>query len=120
MTDRDGFEVVECNCVDDAAHRADCNCDHVEVCECEHPDDAHGFADSIHATLDQASRDVRNAVTSGMAAAEPVFRNKVAPALAQASAKLSDLTTSAQKSTAERAGIADDTAPGEQIGHGLA
>jgi hypothetical protein len=111
MTDNDEFvNVVECTCVDEN-----------DKCEaCESDDESRGFSDSVHATLDQASRDVRNALTSGLAAAEPVFRNKVAPALAQASAKLSDMSTNAQKSTAERAGLADDTAPSEQIGHGLA
>jgi len=117
MTDKDGFVEVDCSC---AEHHDNCECDHEGVCECEHVDDTHGFADSIHATLDQASRDLRNAVTSGMAAAEPVFRNKVAPALAQASAKLSDMSTTAQKSTTERAGLDDDVAPSEQIQHGLA
>lgn len=109
MTENDGIELT-CTCTDENDH---CEaCDNVEV--------SHGFADSLHATLDQAATDVRNAVTSGLAAAEPVFRDKVAPALAQASAKLADLTDTAKKTTAERAGIAEDAGPAEQIGHGLA
>jgi len=85
-----------------------------------HGIDVHGLAESLHATLDQAAVDVRNAVTSGLAAAEPVFRDKVAPALADAAAKLSELTENAAKTTAERAGIAEEQTPSVQIGHGLA
>jgi len=97
----------------------------VEVEEVEltpegHGIDVHGIAESLHATLDQAAVDVRNAVTSGLAAAEPVFRDKVAPALADAAAKLSELTENAAKTTAERAGIAEAETPSVQIGHGLA
>jgi hypothetical protein len=77
---------------------------------------------ALHAHLDQAASDVQEAVKKGLANAEPVFRDKVAPALADATAKLAEIAETARKSTSERAGLTvdDDETPAAQIGGGLA
>ena len=78
--------------------------------------------ENLQAHLDQAASDIHDAVTKGVSAAEPVFRERVAPALSEATAKLAEYADTARKATSERAGIADDTenTPMHQIGGGLA
>jgi predicted transcriptional regulator len=77
--------------------------------------------ENLQTRLNQAASDIRGALNKGVHAAEPVFREKVAPALADATSKLSEMTESARKATAEKAGIEeDDLKPSAQISHGLA
>ena len=76
--------------------------------------------ENLRVHLDQAASDIQDAVSKGVAASEPVFREKVAPALSEATAKLAEYADTARKSTSERAGIDEDAAPMHQIGGGLA
>lgn len=122
----DVYEEKAC-CSDHVDHVCECG-GNPEACECEtvevKPDHWAGvqeYWDTVHSHLDQAASDVRDAVTKGLTAAEPVFREKVAPVLADATAKLSELADNARKTTSEKAGFADaDTTPTDQITTGLA
>jgi len=108
----------------------ECNCEGTDNCECEaevvavRPDhwaNVQEYWDTVHDHLNQAASDVHNAVSKGLTAAEPVFREKVAPVLADATAKLSELADTARKTTSEKAGFAEDEkTPVEHIGAGLA
>jgi len=114
---------TEACCTDNA----DANCCGENGCEIievkpDHWANVQEYWDTVHEHLDQAATDVRNAVTKGRAAAEPVFREKVAPVLADATAKLAELADTARKTTSEKAGFGEDDAatPVAQIGAGLA
>jgi len=108
--------------------KADANCCGEGVCEVieikpDHWANVQEYWDTVHEHLDKAASDVRAAVTKGVDAAEPVFREKVAPVLADATAKLAELADSARKTTSEKAGFTEDdnaTSPTAQIGAGLA
>jgi hypothetical protein len=82
----------ECNCTEETISFTDgggcCqDGDGSQECHCEHVEEVEvggNFGDSLRASLEQATSDVRDALTSGAATVEPVYREKVAPALAQA------------------------------------
>ena len=101
-------------------HACECETEFVEV-RGDHWANVQEHWDTVQENLGRAAADVRNAVTKGVDAAEPVFREKVAPVLADATAKLAELADTARKSTYEKAGFTDDGAtPVAQIGAGLA
>jgi len=98
----------------------DNGCEAVEV-KVDHWANVQEYWETVHEHLNQAATDVHNAVSKGVTAAEPVFREKVAPVLADATSKLSELAETARKTTSEKAGLTDtDAAPVAQIGAGLA
>lgn len=100
-----------------------CDADKVNPA-CEHPDcieyeEAPERWVTLKANLDKAATEIREAVQKGAETAGPVFREKVAPALSEATAKLAELAENASKKTAEAAGVADGKTPAQQIGSGL-
>jgi len=102
------------------AHECECDSDVVEI-RANHWAHVQEHWDTVQENLGKAAADVRNAVSKGVDAAEPVFRERVAPVLADATAKLAELANTARKTTSEKAGFSDDEAtPVEQIGAGLA
>ena len=124
----EGFEEKECcgnnpdGCCggDGPDHVCECETEFVEV-RGDHWAAVQEHWDTVQENLGRAAADVRNAVTKGAAAAEPVFRERVAPVLADATAKLAEFADTARKTTSEKAGFGDSEAtPVEQIGVGLA
>ena len=106
-------------CDDGVCVMEDCNCDKEGCCdERVHVKADHWAHLQVH--LEKAASDVHDAVTKGVANAEPVFREKVAPALSDATAKLAEYAETARKATSEKAGIDDADKPVSQIGTGLA
>lgn len=105
---------------DGPAHECECEAEVVEV-RPDHWANVQEHWDTVHEHLDKAAADVRDAVLRGRDAAEPVFREKVAPVLADATAKLSELADTARKTTSEKAGFGDDDkTPIEHLSAGLA